>query len=316
MMPQATCLISFDCEGKWGIADWVSASQHEYFRHDRLTRVYEQLVQLLGRYELKATFAFVGAFTLSPEAYREQKDRFFPDRDNSAANHWIAAFKREMTQGIADGWLNADAFNVVAACPEHEIAAHGFTHTPLHESWVSEAQFRHEMECLKSLPAFQGERLTIVYPRNLVGYADLLPQYGFMAYREALKPDRTTLKGRIVNLLDEINIFRTSQEHAEEGKLVKVPAGFVLNWRFGVRKKIPVRITLRRWDHLLRHAIRKKRVFHLWAHPHNFSSGEQMFNQFERIIEKLAEASKSGAIITMTQQEYARQYLMAESRPF
>ena len=67
---------------------------------------------------------------------------------------------------------------------------------------------------------------------------------------------------------------------------------------------------------LLRHAIRKKRVFHLWAHPHNFSSGENMFDQFERIIEKLAEAAKSGAISTMTQQEYARQYLMAEARTF
>jgi hypothetical protein len=119
MMSQATCLISFDCEGKWGIADWVSADQHEYFRHDRLTGVYEQLVQLLARYELKATFAFVGAFTLSPELYREQIERYFPDWDNTAVNPWIAAFKREMAQGIVDGWLNADAFNVVAACPKH-----------------------------------------------------------------------------------------------------------------------------------------------------------------------------------------------------
>lgn len=307
-MSQASFLISFDCEGKWGVADWITDREHVFFKNDRLTQVYQHLIHLLSYYEIKATFAFVGAFTLSEEEYHDKKDWFFPDSDDSAANMWVSKFKRDAVRGIFDGWLNPEALKIVTAHPEHEIAAHGFTHTPLDESWVNLARFTHEIECLKRLSVFQRDNLTFVYPRNLIGYEDQLKKYGFIAYREALQPDRTKLKGRVINLIDEINIFRTAQAHSERGELVQIPSGFVLNWRFGIRKKIPFNLTLMRWEHLLNHALAHKKVFHLWAHPHNFVSGDKMFDLLEGILQKLARAKQSSQIANMTQTEYARQF--------
>lgn len=307
-MLQANFLISFDCEGKWGVADWVADRENDFFNNDRLNQAYQKIIQLLSHHDIKATFAFVGAFTLSETEYHDKKERLFPNSGNAPADIWVSKFKRDAALGMLDGWLNPEALNIVSAHPEHEIAAHGFTHTPLEKSWISLARFTHEMECLKTLPVFQKDNLTFVYPRNLIGYHDQLKQYGFIAYREALQPDRTTLKGRMLNLIDEINIFRTSQAHSEQRELIQIPAGFVLNWRARIRKKIPFNITLMRWEHLLNHALAHKKVFHLWAHPHNFVSGDRMFDLLDGILQNVSHAQKSGKIANVTQEEYARQF--------
>jgi hypothetical protein len=79
----------------------------------------------------------------------------------------------------------------------------------------------------------------------------------------------------------------------------------VLNWRAGVRRNIPIPVTLQRWKHLLHDAIARKKVLHLWTHPHNFVSGDRMFEVFEDILRQLAAARDAGNIVNLTQREYA-----------
>lgn len=303
-MSKATCIISFDCEGKWGRADKLDEQCAWWFANARLTPAYQQLVDLLARYRIKATFAFVGAFTVSAEDFQTNADRFMANPDQRVAA-WINTFRQDFAQGRVDGWLNPDALRIVASHPEHEIGVHGFTHAPLGESYLSPEGFRHEMECLKTLPIFQREDLTIIYPRNRGGYPQILQQYGFIGWRKGLKPDRMRLPGRFVNLLDAVNVAQSAQAHTSPNGLVQIPAGFVLNWRAGVRKNIPAPITLRRWKHLLHDAIARNKVLHLWTHPHNFVSGDRMFEVFERILQQLAAARDAGQIVNLTQREYA-----------
>lgn len=305
-MPQATFLISFDCEAKWGVADRITDRENHFFTNARLTQTYQRITELLSRYGIKATFAFVGALTLSEEAYQKRKEEFFSD-NNEEENTWVAHFKRDAEQEIFDGWLNPELLDIVGRHPEHEIAAHGFTHTPLSESSVSLAGFTHEMECLKKLPVFQRNNLTLVYPRNKIGYKHQLKQYGFIGYRGTLKPDRMTTRGRMINLMDAVNLFQPAQVHSDPQELIRIPAGFILNWRFGIRKFIPFSLTCKCWKQLLHNALVHKRVLHLWTHPHNFVSGDRMFELLERILPSISQAQKAGKIINYTQAEYAQQ---------
>ena len=309
-MPQATCIISFDCEGKWGRADKLDEQSAWWFTNARLTPAYQQIVHLLARYKIKATFAFVGAFTVSAEEFHANADRFTANPDQRVTA-WIKPFTQDFAHGRVDGWLNPDALQIVASHSEHEIGAHGFTHAPLSELYISPEGFRHEMECLKILPVFQRDDLSIIYPRNRAGYLQILQDYGFIGYRKALKPDRMQLPGRFINLLDAVNVWQPAQVHASPNGLVQIPAGFVLNWRAGVRRKIPVFLTLRRWKHLLHDAIAHKKVLHLWTHPHNFVSGDRMFEVLESILRQLAAARDAGKIINLTQREYAREFHLA-----
>jgi hypothetical protein len=306
MTPQATFLISFDCEGKWGIADHVSAQDEEVFLNTRLNHVYQRLIELLARYELKATFAFVGAFIMSEEAYREHEADFTAHPDPQATA-WIQPFLKDMRQQRSDGWLNPDLLSIVASRPEHEIGAHGFTHQALGNSLISREGFLHEMECLKKFPIFQRDDLTIVYPRHVVGYTDLLPRYGVIGYRESLHGDATLPTVRMLNMLDEVNIFQTAQQHAEPANPVPIPSGFLLNWRAGIRKKIPFQVTQLRWKNLIQQAIKTNRVVHLWSHPHNFINGDRMFELLESIFDQIAVARERGRICVRTQREYATQ---------
>ncbi len=303
-MEQATFLISFDCEGKWGIADHVTTQDNKVFLNVRLNNAYQQLVDLLARYEMKATFAFVGALTMSEDAYRAN-DADFTHHPDAQASAWLQPFLEDIRHRRVEGWLNPELLSIVASHPEHEIGAHGFAHQALGNALISREGFTHEMECLKKLPVFQRDDLTMIYPRHVVGYTDLLLQYGFIGYREALHGDATLPGVRVLNIIDELNIFQPAQKHAEPAEIVRIPSGFLLNWRAGIRKNIPFRVTQTRWKNLIQRAIRNNQVVHVWSHPHNFINGERMFESLEYILQQIAVAREQGRIHNLTQREYA-----------
>ena len=55
-------VVSLDCEGKFGMADKISDFHNRHLTDQNLRKVYSGLVELFDRYEIRATFAFVGAF--------------------------------------------------------------------------------------------------------------------------------------------------------------------------------------------------------------------------------------------------------------
>jgi hypothetical protein len=71
-------IISFDCEGKWGVADHLDTRIEESFTTVNLLQNYRDLLALLGEHDLRATFAFVGAYTLSAEAFLDRRVEYEP----------------------------------------------------------------------------------------------------------------------------------------------------------------------------------------------------------------------------------------------
>ena len=104
--------------------------------------------------------------------------------------------------------------------------------------------------------------------------------------------------------VDEFNIYERSQTPKRNNDIVNIPSGYFLNYRYGVKRNIPLYITKKRWQNALKHAIDNKKVLHLWSHPHNFILGNNQFKLLTTILEMVKEAADDNKIFIMTQNEY------------
>ena len=142
-----------------------------------------RLLALFDRYEIPITWATVGALMLTGPydfgrlAEYNSADPFFtgdwyapPAYDSPRAKYFYAPRSVE---------------RILNAKTKHEIACHTFTHVYLGAGSVSEDRFRAELEaCAEAARAWNLNLETFVYPSQYVGYAELLPEYGYRVYRQ------------------------------------------------------------------------------------------------------------------------------------
>jgi len=301
-MKRPIFIVSFDCEGKWGMADHLT-DEYAFLTNDNLKEAYRNITNIMDNHNIKGTFGFVGALTMSPDEYKNSEDLFLNTKVNGKP--WLERFFEDSKNRNFDGWFNPQLLEVVRSYNFHEIASHGFTHIPLKETMVSEDIFLKEMNSMKIVMERKDiEISTFIYPRNLVGYTSLLKQYGIKGFRESFFSKDSYYVGKIKSLLSELNVFQYSQNHSDNKSTIRIPSGYFLNWRFNLRKQIPLSITVNRWKHAIQDAITNNRVIHLWSHPHNFINGDHQYKLFEDILKLVAEARDDKKIVIMTQKEY------------
>jgi len=316
-MKKPTFIISFDCEAKFGMADNLTAYQRRVITNAASNDVYRRLLAMLDEFGLKATFAFVGAYTLSyPEVMdirKELRDVMMP-----GGRRWLEEFWRDFTAGRTDGWLNPEAMELVKKHGGHEIGSHGFTHAPLSVDRVSFDFFRHELIMAMKVARSKGVNIqTIIYPRNQVGYTPLLPALGLTGYRAALRVDYENFNRRVWNITSEFNFNQPSQPHSTLSDCaIAIPSGYILNAHNTTpRRAIPRRTTVRRWCSIIDHAIAHGQVAHLWSHPHNFITDPSLFTIFRSILQHAAPRVRGGELGTLTQDEYCRELRRSDEVP-
>ncbi len=191
-----------------------------------------------------------------------------------------------------------------------EIACHGFTRLPLLESIVGRESAEYEIETACEIATHKGiDFKTFVYPRNLVGHADVLQSRNFIGYREKKLPV-SGVSGRVRALVSEFNIFQTGQPNTIPGKgIAKIPAGEFFNWRKGLRKFVPQHVTVRRWKSILRNAAADGEVALLWFHPRNLIDGPQTFEVLEQVIQEACKLRDAGKLKIETQEPYVESLL-------
>ncbi|MEQ1920683.1 MAG: polysaccharide deacetylase family protein, partial [Elusimicrobiota bacterium] len=155
-------VISFDCEGHWGMMDHLA--EHGRLTTAGLVAAYERLLALLDRHQVKATFAFVGAFAMSEDEARANLPLF--TEVGPRAQRWMAPFMGDLQSRRTDGWFAPAAAAAVKRSGSHELGSHGFSHLPLVEGEIGLQDFDRELASLRKTTAFAGEKeLTLVYPR-------------------------------------------------------------------------------------------------------------------------------------------------------
>ena len=303
----AIFIMSLDCEGKWGMADQLRP-YHDALTDDALLRAYGKILQLLDRYDIAATFAFVMAFTLTKDKRGKFDDILKPRPASKDA--WLEPYWSALGRG-EEGWHQPDAFDLVRRSARHEIACHSFCHRPLGPG-TSHAEAIAELGAAQEVALLKGVQLsTFVFPRNEVGNLPALRQSGFIGYRERLARPAGAV-GRLISLGAEINTQPGRQQsHAVSDGLVPIPAGYFFNWRFGPRALIPPAVTVARWRHLLRGRHSHGNVVHLWLHPHNLITAPSTADVLDRVLADVAEARQVGDIRVETQDSYCRQILAA-----
>ena len=171
-----------------------------------------------------------------------------------------------------NGWFHPSLLDlVINSHTRHEIATHGFTHLPLSENIIDQNCFKHEMDRVQDIMTMKGlNARTIIFPRNLIGYLNLLNDYNIIGYRDRLFKSGSIFLEKIKNIYHEINIFEKSQlfklnSSQSSVESIKIPSGYFLNYKANIRKYIPYYLSLLRWESIIKDAIKHSGVVHLWT---------------------------------------------------
>jgi len=297
------CIISFDCESKWGMADNLSEMHDEMLSEDKLIKIYKELVRLLDAYNMPATFGFVAALTMEPKLFLEKWGDDL--RESPDHSKWLKRFFDDVDSNNLSGWFCPELLNIVSRSPSgHDICSHGFTHLAWKaaspEAIGIETKGIHEWYELNNITP-----KTFIFPRNQVGNRNFLSKIQANAYRDQPKYlSSLSLFSRLKALISEFNLYPKSQHHNFYKIYTAIPGGFFLNWRSGFRKFIPVSLSVMRFKNALNHAAKNNGTINLWSHPHNFITGKNQFQLFKKCLDVLKEQVNSGKIEIITQEDY------------
>jgi peptidoglycan/xylan/chitin deacetylase (PgdA/CDA1 family) len=291
----AQFILSFDCEGKWGVADLLSKRHSNDLSDERLRFAYREIVGMLDEFDIRATFAFVGLFSQSSAEFAQLRPAIEPLRHASPG--FLGMALQDIDSCAGDGWHGDHLLAEVAESNlGHEIALHGVTHVP----WPTmfEPLARLEMELAAQLSGPIRNSRTFVYPRNQVAHSNVLQDAGLAGFRTARN------RSRLVSLLSEFNIFQRPDHYAPANGLVRIPPGFFLNWRSGLRAAVPIAMTRLRVRRLLDTAGKSGGIVHFWLHPENIASSPSTLGVLRALLAEVASAREAGACNVLTQLDF------------
>jgi len=306
MINKPNFIISLDCEGKWGTVGLKEIQKK--LSSDNLNNVYKKINNLLLKYEMPATFAFVMALTLSEEESKKFHCLSIEEKDQN--NIYLKEFWKSKKQGNIEGWLEPKIFEEISKNTNIEIASHGFSH------YICDDQantLEIENEFRNSLKVSNIKNITLktfVFPENKIGNLNILKKFNYAGYRNVKKSKYKNSKiKRFKNLLDEFNIFEIIQEQNSVDKygLTSIPSGFFFNSKFGLRNLVPGFITFEKWKRLINYSIENNKTLHLWFHPHNLISAPKSFTVLENIFKYLYKLRNLNKISVITQEQYVNE---------
>ncbi len=289
----ARFILSLDCEGKWGAADHLTPADHAGLSDERLHQAYGDIIALLDEFDLPATFAFVGCFSLSAQALADLR----PDLKGA----YVAPALTDAFEGSRQGWTGDWALEAVrSAKAVHEIGLHGVTHTPWDQ--LDEDGARAELALLFRTRAPMLRNLTTwIYPRNAQAHEEVLDEFGIAGLREE-RPSGS----RALRLLSEFNLWSLPDSDLEAGRPLRIPPGYFVNWRSGARRAVPISISVERARQMLATAARTDGVVHYWTHPENIATAPETLTVLRGVVEAAARARDAGACQVVTQDGYCR----------
>jgi hypothetical protein len=313
MKKPGTFVLTLDTELAWGCMDIGGL---EIFREDyeRTREVIDRLLEILVRYRIGATWAFVGHLFLDrcalvngvkhPEIIRPK----YPWWDQD----WFH-FDPATDVDTDPIWYGADIVKKVLSCPvPQEIACHSFSHVIFGDPGCSRESARSEVRRCVELAGELGIRLeSFVFPRNKVGHPDVLAEFGFTCFRGEDPCWYASLPGPLRRLGHIVDQFLAVEPPVVEpvldpSGLVNLPGSQIYLPAHGFRRLLPVGCRVRKAIKGLTRAGREGKVFHLWFHPFNLSRRTAaLLGGLETIFAKTVELRSEGIVQTKTMAEAA-----------
>lgn len=277
-------VISLDFELHWGVRDSKTLSD---YRANLIgsREVIPRMLELFASFGVHATWATVGFL------FCESRDELLaslPEQRPQYSNARLSPYDslHELGHGERDDPIHFAPSIVwqIRQCPGQEVASHTFSHYYCLEPGQDVEAFRADLEAAKNVAARRGIRLkSIVFPRNQMNaeYLRSCREAGFIAYRgneqsELYKPRRSQEQRfgvRALRLADAYVKLSPEASFVIDSPDCNVPVNipssrFLRPCSQGLRALEPLRF--RRIATEMTEAARRRRVYHLWWHPHNF----------------------------------------------
>lgn len=281
-----TFVLSLDCELLWGCHYIGGSDRFTYLRNEHTTS-YDDLLAVLDKYDINATFAFVSALGID----REEFGCLAHTAPGEKYKEWLQSiFEKSIHE--SELWYNTNLINkVVHANQKHEIASHSFSHLRFTDSTVTQdvalREFELSYEILKKYTK-ESQIKTFIYPENCIDYLDVFYKGPFRLYRGRNESWFKKLPfKRLFHFIDQSlpiappSVILCNDAHGN----YFLPGSFALFRYDGIRRFIPDCIRLAKVKRGIDQAIRKQRIFHLWFHPWNLGSSKRMKHLFAQILE-------------------------------
>lgn len=299
--------ISIDLELAWGVCDKpLTPKLRREIQQERY--IVKKILSLFYKYNFQATWGIVAHLLLNRCDY--ENDLVHPE------------FKRPMAYSFKQDWFfqhpvdQDDSFwygsdlidSVIKALPKQEIASHSFCHIPYRESITSREAIDTDISLAKSIHTHHGLPFDIfIFPRNMVGYKDLLAKQGIRAYRgKTIKWYERILHPYICRLLNLVYFIfgftpKVADATIDETGMVNIPESMLFLSRKGIRKFVYPSTLIRMARKGLKRSVSSGGIFHLWFHPSNFVyNTEKHLNALEEILKYAIQLREDGKLDILT----------------
>ena len=275
-------VISLDFELLWGVFDIVSIQEKTtYFENTR--KVIPKILDFFSRNDIHATWAVVGMlFNENWTDWEQNIPRLPPTYldDRFSAYH----FGKKVSSLNSDRLCFApELIEQISKVPGQEIGTHTYSHYYCMEKGQTIEQFRSDLERAISVASRKNIRLTsLVFPRNQVKeeYLQVSWELGIKTIRS--NPDDWYWQDPSSEALST-KIFRTGESYNILGARKSYPMEEI-EWKKNLpiaqkasrflrpteRNRILQKLKLQKIKREMSSAAKKKEVYHLWWHPHNF----------------------------------------------
>ena len=292
-------IISLDVELIWGYTSEPTNKSISLMKNDDKNGrgCIDSLLNLFEKHNTPATWAVVGHLFL----------------DNCKCEDGIP--HKDMPK-FKENWYSSDPCTDIQRDPlyygkdivekilsnriEHEIGYHSFSHVPFSECSreVAEAEIKEGVRLAKE---FGITFKSFVFPENKIGHVDILRENGFKIYR-----------GENLGRYDLNQSFLIRKFNGGIDKVIAPPAE--PKWMDGIWE-IPSSMmfcdpqvkfsVLPKAKIGLYRAIRSKKIFHIFLHPHNLLLYPSLKDDLDRFLGVVAKKRDEGKIEVMTMGEFA-----------
>lgn len=263
--------ISIDYEGAWGYMD-KRLTPTDFNRIRGEVEITKKLLVLFERYTIPVTWAVVGGLL------------------------------EEGSHGKDSAWYDSE--NIVGAITTssvgHEIGSHSFGHILFDSINRSTA----EQDIKKARRVHIGNQLpfqTFVFPRNKEGHHAVLKESGITTFRGVNHTWYSRMPGMFQTLGRGIDYWLPTAHlvapRVHATGLTDISDSMLFVSRRGIQKILPPFQLVRKIKYGIYKAAEKKKIFHLWFHPSNFSyDTDTQLRSLEKILAYASELRAGGHI--------------------
>ena len=292
-------VISLDFELLWGVRD--KRTIENYGTNILGVRnVIPSLLELFGKYDIKATFSTVGfLFAKNKEQLLAHCPVVRPGYNDTNLSPYPGLGKIGNDENDDPFHFGYSLLRQIKDNGNHEIGTHTFCHYYCLEPGQTPEAFMHDLAAAKKIAAASDiEIKSLVFPRNQFNeeYLSVCREIGIESYRgnpvswlySGRNKNEETLIRRALRFTDMyLNLTGYhchTREFVSSSMLINIAASRFLR-PYGKKLSFLDSLRLRRIKKAMLHAAKNKKLYHLWWHPHNFGVNlEKNIDFLEKIL--------------------------------